>query len=145
GIDDYVAGRQIPVTLEQAAILEGRFGQIVNDGGEDLGEITVEVGTDVADLELPGKVTVNYSDASQNALPVEEWDLSDLDLSEEGSYEVSPTIKQTEYPMPFAEERADPVVEKWEWEREDGSHTKYLMIASNDIHGDVVSQRGNPR
>lgn len=145
GVDNYVAGREIPVTLAQAGKLEGRFGQIVNDGAKELGEITVEAGTDVADLELPDEVTLTYSDGSQGTLPVEAWDLSDLDLSQVGTFELAPKIKQTEYPMPFAEERADPVVQKWEWERGDGTHTKYLMIASNDIHGDVVWQRGNPR
>ena len=54
-----------------------------------------------------------------------------------GDYTVTGTVKQTEYQIPFAEDRADPLVYKWQWTHEvDGkevTETKFLMIASNDI------------
>jgi len=145
GVDNYVPGREIVVTSQQATALEGRFGRIVNTGIENLGEITVEAGADVDEIDLPSDVELTYSDGSTNTLPIEEWDITNADLANPGTVIAQPKIKQTEYPTPFAEERADPVVEKWEWEREDGTHTKYLMIATNDIHGDNVWQNGNPK
>ncbi|XBH21730.1 family 43 glycosylhydrolase [Jonesiaceae bacterium BS-20] len=144
GIDDYVAGRSIAISAAQIAALEGRYGRIVNTGVKTPEDVSAALNSDIVDLELPGKAELTYSDGSLAHLPIENWDTSAVDLTTPGTYPVTGTIKQTEYPLPFAEDRADPTVHKWEWTRNGITEIKYLMIATNDIHGDNVWQRDNP-
>ncbi|MGD8194466.1 cell wall-binding repeat-containing protein [Herbiconiux sp. P18] len=137
GIDDYVAGRALPVPAATVTALEERYGRIANTGYTPFGDVTTEVGTDASALELPGTVGLDYSDGSTGSLPVT-WDTSTVDTSTPGTYPVTGTVKQTQYPVPFADERADPSVYKYDW----NGTTKYLMIATNDLYGSNVEQQG---
>ena len=98
--------------------------------------------------QLPKNVDLTYSDGSTGSLPISSWNTEGIDLTKVGDYTVTGTVKQTEYQIPFAEDRADPSVYKWQWTHEvDGkevTETKFLMIASNDIQGDVTWQHGSP-
>ena len=62
---------------------------------EDLGSVTVQAGSTAEDLQavLPAEAEVNlYYDMGTSALPVE-WDLSAVDLNEEGTYQVTGIVQ----------------------------------------------------
>lgn len=145
-IDDYVPGNSIAITSEQQKLLQGRLGRISNTSIEPLNDqqLFLEDEPTVEDIVLPETATLNYSDGSTASLPVEQWNLDDIDFTKPGRYTVEGKIRQMEYPLPFAEERADPSIEKWQWTHDGITETKFLMIASNDIDGDVVWQKGTP-
>ncbi|WP_272434162.1 immunoglobulin-like domain-containing protein [Actinomyces sp. B33] len=143
GIEDYAAGRSIAIPASVADALKVRLGRVVNTGASTIAGVSVDVDTPVAELPLASTIDLSYSDGSTATLPVS-WDLSLVDTSKPGSYQATGTVLRDEYPVPFAEERADPSVYKWQWKREDGAQTKYLMIATNDIRGDNVWQNGTP-
>ncbi|PPF60633.1 glycosyl hydrolase family 43 [Clavibacter michiganensis] len=138
GIDDYVAGRTVPVDAATIKALEERFGRITNTGYTPFGDVEASLGADASTLELPTDVALEYSDGSTGSLPVATWDTSAVDTSKPGTYTVTGTVKQTEYPRPFADERADPSVYKYDF----NGTTKYLMIATNDLYGSNVDQQG---
>ena len=138
GIGDYVAGRTAPVDAATITALEERFGRITNTGYAPFDDIAASVGDDASALELPTEVGLAYSDGSTGSLPVATWDTSGVDTSKPGTYTVTGTVKQTEYPRPFADERADPSVYKYDF----NGTTKYLMIATNDLYGSNVEQQG---
>ena len=144
GIDNYRSGVSIPVEKSIVDGLNVRFGRITNTGYEEFADKTIQQGTNLKSSELPKTVTLNYSDGSTGSLAIDNWDLSGVDASKAGEYEAIGTVKQTAYPLPFAEERADPSVYKWEWKHDGKTETKYLMIATNDIYGDNVWQNSAP-
>ena len=141
GVDDYVAGRTVPVDAATITALEERFGRITNTGYEAFDDIDVSLGADASALELPTDVELEYSDGSTGSLPVATWDISAVDTSKPGTYTVTGTVKQTEYPRPFADERADPSVYKYDF----NGTTKFLMIATNDLYGSNIDQQGSAR
>ncbi|MFB2580695.1 cell wall-binding repeat-containing protein [Herbiconiux sp. P15] len=138
GIPDYVAGRTVPVDAATVTALEERFGRIANTGYQPFDDVALDEDGDVAALELPTSVDLDYSDGSTGSLPVASWDTSGVDASTPGTYTVTGTVKQTDYPIPFADERADPSVYKYDW----NGTMKYLMIATNDLYGSNVEQQG---
>ncbi|HEY0238245.1 MAG TPA: family 43 glycosylhydrolase, partial [Friedmanniella sp.] len=144
GIEDFDAGNAIAVDDTTATALDRRFGRISNTGYTPFDKVVVEQGSGTSAIELPESVELTYSDGSTGTLPIGQWDLTGVDTSTPGTYEAVATVKQTEYPLPFAEERADPSVYKWRWTHDGSSETKYLMIATNDIYGDNVGQNGSP-
>lgn len=154
-IPNYVKGYYIPVPSEIANGLKMAFGRVYNTGYEPFENVTVKQNTDSSEIELPGSVTLDYSDGSVGTLPVE-WDLSDVDTSVPGEYTVSGQVKQADYnpkaegqdyTVPYAEDRADPDLFKFEWTHKvDGelvTETKYLFIATNDTDGECRIP-GNP-
>lgn len=147
GIANFRSGNQIPVSKDIVKGLDVRFGRITNTSRSIKSETTVTKGTALSKVSLPGTVSLSYSDGSKGSLPVK-WDLSGVDTSKAGDYQVTGTIKQTEYQIPFAEDRADPSVYKWKWTHMvDGkkvTQTKFLFIATNDINGDCTWQAGSP-
>ena len=68
--------------------------------------------------QLPKNVDLTYSDGSTGSLPISSWNTEGIDLTKVGDYTVTGTVKQTEYQIPFAEDRADPSVYKWQWTHE---------------------------
>lgn len=153
-IDDYEIGHAFPVENSLIKGMDTRFMPISNTSLAETEAITVEVGTMLSDLTLPEDVELGYSDGSTATKRIDDWDLSPLEPSlntagekfvAPGSYTLTGTInKQDDYPLPFAEDRADPSVYKWEWKHDGVVETKFLMIATNDIDGDVVWQKGTP-
>lgn len=146
-MDDFRSGSSIPVDEARVKALNGRFGRITNTGAH-VKDITVAKGSSKNDIKLPASEELTYSDGSTESLPIKSWDTSSVDTGKAGEYTVTGTVKQTEYPVPFAEERADPSIDKWQWKHTvDGkvvTQTKYLMIATNDIYGDCTWQHGTP-
>ncbi|MGO3153167.1 MAG: family 43 glycosylhydrolase [Galactobacter sp.] len=137
-IEDFAAGNTLPVSADVAEGLQTRFGRITNTGVQDLGSKQVDKGAALTGSDLPQQATLDYSDGSTRDLPVQDWDLSDVDTSKAGTYTAKGRIKQTDYPKPFAVERADPSAYKFDLNGE----TKYLMIATNDPDMDNVGQKG---
>lgn len=150
GIDDFRSGSTIAVDNATVQALETRFGRSTNTGISAIDDITVKEGSSLEDVtsQLPDSVELTYSDGSTGSLPLEDWDTSSLKLDTAGEYTLTATVKQTDYQIPFAEDRADPSVYKWQWTHEvDGkevTQTKFLMIATNDIYGDCTWQHGTP-
>lgn len=148
GIDNFRSGTTLAVDNAIAQGLDTRFARITNTGYQQFDELTVQQGKQVAEKSLPKHVTLQYSDGSTQQLPISSWDISGVDTSKPGKYTATAKVKQTDYQIPFAEDRADPSVYKWQWKHTvDGkevTETKFLMIATNDIYGDCTWQHGSP-
>ena len=139
GIDDFGAGIELTVPQEDADALLQRFGRIAHTGFADLEDVSVPAGGEVDAAELPDSAVLEYSDGSTREMPLEDWDLSGVDLTTPGRYTAETTVQRDEYPTPFADERADPSAFKYEHDGE----TTYLMIATNDPDLDNVNQQGH--
>lgn len=72
------------------------------------------------------RATAVYSDGSTDDKKVI-WDLSGVDFSTPGRYEVTGQLAQEHYEFPVAVNRADPCVAKW--------GDKFYFIATNDADG----------
>ncbi|MCQ2524502.1 MAG: family 43 glycosylhydrolase [Lachnospiraceae bacterium] len=72
------------------------------------------------------KVTFNYSDGTSSKKVVD-WDLSNVDFTKSGSYEIKGHIKQPHFDFPVAFDRADPCVGFY--------NGKFYFIATNDADG----------
>ncbi|MFF5085048.1 family 43 glycosylhydrolase [Actinoplanes sp. NPDC000266] len=109
----------VPVDKATASGLETRFGRITNTG-VTVPDLTVPQGTP-ANL---GPANLSYSDGSTARRAVD-WDA--VDTSKPGAYTVQGTVKQTDYPFPFIDDRADPTIFRYQG--------KYLFIATNELSG----------
>jgi GH43 family beta-xylosidase len=140
GIPNVATGNAIPVARAVADALEVRFGRIVNTGVQDLDDLELTQGDELSAADLPGRVTLSYDDGS-DASRVVKWDAASLaavDTSTPGTYEVSGTIAAPEYATPFADERADPSVFRYDW----NGQQKFLMIATEDLYGANINPQG---
>lgn len=140
GIADFGTGNALPVDAETAAALNVRFGRIANTGVADLADVAIERGAALTPADLPQRVDLAYSDGSKASRAVA-WDpasIAAVDTAEPGTYEVSGTVKQTDYATPFADERADPSVFRYDWNGDE----KFLMIATEDIYGGNIDPQG---
>lgn len=72
------------------------------------------------------KVELKYSDGTISRKKVK-WDLSGVDFSKKGSYEITGEIVQPHFEFPVAYDRADPCVGYW--------NGKFYFIATNDADG----------
>ncbi len=91
-------------------------------------EIRVPAETDVKCAGCVGRITATavYSDGSTDEKRVD-WDISGVDFSQSGKYEISGRVHQDHFEFPIATNRADPCVARW--------HGKYYFIATNDADG----------
>lgn len=140
GIDDFGSGNALPVDAETAAALEVRFGRIANTAVADLADVQLDRGDAFTAADLPRSAELAYSDGSKASRAVA-WDAASVaavDTTKPGTYEVSGTVKQTEYATPFADERADPSVFRWDYNGDE----KFLMIATEDIYGGNIDPQG---
>ncbi|HEX5857341.1 MAG TPA: family 43 glycosylhydrolase [Microbacterium sp.] len=132
GVPDYATGNAVPVAKAVADALQVRFGRIVNTGVEELDGVELEAGDDLEASALPQRAELSYNDGSTATRAIA-WDAASLaavDTATPGTYEVTGTIKQPEYATPFADERADPSVFRFDW----NGDTKFLMIATEDLN-----------
>ncbi|WP_084126454.1 family 43 glycosylhydrolase [Demequina sp. NBRC 110054] len=135
-------GATVAVTAEMARGLEVRFGPIRNVGATPLPIVEVAAGAAVSAADLPSRLELDYSDGSTGSLAIE-WDaaaIAALDTSAPGEHTVPGRVKQAVYPTPFADERADPSVYKFDF----NGQPRFLMIATKDLHMDPVSNSGEP-
>jgi len=141
-VQDYDSGNIVPVAGDVVDALEVRFGRIANTGVDALDGVEVAQGTTLTASDLPQRAALGYDDGS-DAVRAIDWDaasVSGVDTSKPGAYEVTGTIKQTEYAAPFADERADPSVFRYDW----NGRTKFLMIATDDTRGNNIGSPHMP-
>ncbi|MGU3645383.1 family 43 glycosylhydrolase [Microbacterium sp. C23T] len=140
GIPDYDSGNTLPVDAKTVEALEGRFGRIANTGVAQLDGVEIEQGGELDAAALPKRAELSYDDGS-SASRVIAWDadsLAAVDTATPGTYEVTGSLKTAEYATPFADERADPSVFRYDWNGQE----KFLMIATEDIYGGNINPQG---
>lgn len=139
-VPNFDSGNTVPVDGETLAGLEVRFGRVTNTGVAAPARVEIAQGSTLDATALAKRVELSYSDGSTATRPVT-WDaasLSAVDTATPGTYEVTGTVKQTEYATPFADERADPSVFRYDW----NGQQKFLMIATEDIYGGNIDPQG---
>lgn len=142
GIPNYATGNQLAITAAVAKALEVRFGRIGNTGVEALDGVEIEAGDDLRAADLPERAELSYSDGSTATRAIE-WDpasLAAVDTGKPGTYQVTGSIKHPEYATPFADERADPSIFKFDW----NGQTKFLMIATEDLNLNPINPANGP-
>lgn len=141
GIPNYASGNAVAVTRQVADALEVRFGRVVNTGIAVLDDIEVEAGESIADA-LPERAELAYSDGSSDtrAIAWDEASVAAVTAGGPGTYEVTGTVKQPEYATPFADERADPSIFRFDWNGDE----KFLMIATEDLNLNPIDPANGP-
>ncbi|MDR7187108.1 GH43 family beta-xylosidase [Microbacterium trichothecenolyticum] len=142
GIPNYATGNAIAISTTVADALNVRFGRIVNTGVEDLDGVEIEAGDEIAAGDLPQRAQLSYNDGSTASRAIE-WDaesLAAVDATTPGTYTVTGAINHPQYATPFADERADPSIFKFDWNGE----TKFLMIATEDLNLNPVNPANGP-
>ncbi len=84
------------------------------------------------------KAEIVYSDGSTTVKPVK-WDVSGVDFSKPGKYEITGAVQNESYGFPLARAWGDPVIFKW-----DG---KFYFIATTDARNNIglyVREADNP-
>ena len=132
GIPNFATGNALVVSQAVADALNVRFGRIVNTGVAALDGVEIESGDELAASDLPQRAELSYNDGSTATRAIA-WDaesLSAVDTTTPGTYQVNGAIKQPQYATPFADERADPSIFKFDY----NGQTKFLMIATEDLN-----------
>jgi putative cell wall-binding protein/GH43 family beta-xylosidase len=138
-IADAVPGGALPVTASTAAGLRIRYDRVVNTAAT-VPPVTV---TEGATSSAAGtKAQLTYSDGSSTELPVEwnEEQLQQLSTAAPGDYEVTGTVHQDSFDTPFAANRADPDLYRWE---HDG-RVQYLFTATDDTGNNNIASEHLP-
>lgn len=123
----------IRLTKEEYNKVIRKYGKIMNTGIAPLPVISVRKGEQI---QLPGKVTAEYSDGSTKQFGVV-WDMDDLNQingNAPGTYTVKGIIQQPGYSSPLVRQRADP----WVFKGDDGYYyftASYPMVGENDPEG----------
>ncbi len=115
----------VPVTASEARVAEQLLGRVRNTGLQAPDDVTVTAG---GEIELPEKVTADYSDGGTHDFRVD-WDTSAVDPSTPGEYTVTGTLERTDTIFPLLPNRADPHVLRYTLP--DGEKT-WLYIATDD-------------
>ena len=144
---------QFELTAQEYDRLEKKFGDIYStsvngqvsvsaDGteteesftwdGKENGSISVKPGSKIT---LPEQIQVAYNDGSDADMNIA-WDDSALDLSKEGTYEITGTISSTSYESPLVECRADPQIV---YNEKDGMY----YFTGSYMNGDNEAGRGH--
>ena len=141
-VEGLIPGAPLEIPAQMARALEVRFGPIVNTGARPLADVEVPAGAVLDPSVLPARLELDYSDGSAGSLAIE-WDVAGLDAIDTavaGEHRVTGQVRQEVYPTPFADERADPSVYRFDFNGEQ----KFLMIATKDLHMDPVTNAGEP-
>ncbi|MCD7938402.1 MAG: family 43 glycosylhydrolase [Tannerellaceae bacterium] len=110
-----------------------KYGKITNTAMAAIPSVSVRKGSP---LQLPAKVTAEYSDGSTKQMGVV-WDSADIDnmdLNTPGTYTVKGVVQQPDYTSPLVRQRADP----WVFKGDDGYYyftASYPMVGENDPEG----------
>lgn len=142
GVANYASGNAIPVTASVVDALQVRFGRIANTDVQALDGVEVEQGDALSAADLPKRAELSYDDGSDASRAIA-WDAASLaavDTSKPGTYEVTGSVKQPQYATPFADERADPSVFRFDW----NGQQKFLMIATEDLNLNPIDPANGP-
>jgi len=132
-------GGSLPISRDIAAALAERYNRVVNTA-VTVPATTVEAGK-VGDLGST-RADLTYNDGSTATLPVD-WNADQLAAvadAKEGTYTVEGTVRQKDYSVPFAVNRADPTIYRYE---RDGK-TQYLFIATDDTNNNNIASAHLP-
>ncbi len=110
----------IDIPEDVALRLRNRFIVPVNVANEAPAQVDAASPADVQKV----KAVARYSDGSTVEKPVD-WDLSAVDFTNPGEYEIEGRIHQNRYEFPMAWHKADPAMCKW--------NGKYYFISTNDL------------
>ena len=122
GIPNAESGNVIPVTKAEAERLQNRLGEIVNTGVSlNQEQITTSTG-EAADLSGI-KASLTYSDGQTFQRSVD-WDTTDVNWNQPGTYTVKGTIRQSDIDFPVIQDRADPNILHY--------NGKYYFIATDE-------------
>ena len=119
GIEGAVPHNVLEVSKETAARLCRKLLPLVNTGVSFPKQVMASSPEELAQY----LARAEYSDGSHALKPVD-WDLSGVDFSVEGVYEITGKIHQDHFAFPIALNRADPCIGRWKG--------KYYFIATND-------------
>lgn len=138
-VADAVPGGALAVSASTAGAMTKAFGRTVNTGSS-VAPQTIEQGDVTALTEA--KARLSYADGSAGSLGVD-WDpqqLADIGTKGPGTYELSGTVRQRQYDEPFAYNRADPTIYRYER----GGKTQYLFTATDDTGNDNIASEHLP-
>ncbi|TDN91730.1 family 43 glycosylhydrolase [Microbacterium sp. BK668] len=142
GVANFASGNAVPVAASIADALQVRFGRIANTDVEALDGVEVEQGGALSAADLPERAELSYDDGSKASRAIA-WDAASLaavDTSAPGTYEVTGSVKAPQYATPFADERADPSVFRFDW----NGQQKFLMIATEDLNLNPIDPANGP-
>lgn len=123
----------IALTKKEYDNVVRKYGRITNTGIADIAAVHVSNG---GQLNLPDRVTAQYSDGSTKQMGVE-WnqaDINGVNLTVSGTYTINGIIQQPDFVTPLIRQRADPHIAKGD----DGYYyftASYPMYGSNDPEG----------
>jgi GH43 family beta-xylosidase len=129
----------LAVSAQTASSLANRLGRIVNTG-VTVDPVTTTQGQ-TSNLST-AKAKLSYSDGSAASLGVD-WNAADvqrLTTAAPGTYTVTGTVRQREYAEPFAYNRADPTMYRYER----NGKAQYLFIATDDTDNNNVASQHLP-
>ncbi len=129
----------LAVPAATASALTDRLGRVVNTG-VTVDPVTITPGQ-TATLSKT-KAKLSYSDGSTAALGVD-WNAADmqrLTTAGPGTYTVTGTVRQREYAEPFAYNRADPTMYRYER----NGKVQYLFIATDDTNNNNIGSAHLP-
>lgn len=132
-------GGILPVSGELATGLSQRYDRVVNTA-VSVAPVTIEAGMG-ADLDHM-RADLTYNDGSTATLPVD-WNADELAAARaatRGTVTVTGTVRQKDYSVPFAANRADPTIYRYE---RDGK-TQYLFIATDDTNNNNIASAHLP-
>ncbi|WDG17290.1 family 43 glycosylhydrolase [Microbacterium sp. Clip185] len=138
-VADAVPGGTLPVSASLGSALAERYNRVSNIAAQ-VTDPTVTAG----DTEAVGttRARLTYSDGSTAERAVD-WDPADLARvaeATEGTFTVSGTVRQKDYTVPFAANRADPTIYRY---TRDG-RTTYLFIATDDTNNNNIASAHLP-
>ena len=138
-VADALPGSALTVSASVAEALIETFGRTVNTASS-VAPQTIDQG-DTSTL-AGVKATLSYADGSTGSLGVD-WNpqqLADLAAKGPGTYDLSGTVRQRQYSEPFAYNRADPTIYRYER----NGKTQYLFTATDDTNNNNVASQHLP-
>lgn len=101
---------RIGITENEYTALLNQYNKPRNTGiVEKFPDLSIPMGANLQQLNLPSKVTAAYSDGSTKKWAIV-WDATHVDFNHTATYRLTGTLHQTRYANPFILERADPYV-----------------------------------
>lgn len=129
----------LPVSAATASSLSNRLGRIVNTAVE-VDPLTISQGQ--ASTLAQTRAELSYSDGSTASLGVD-WNADDVARvsgAAPGTYTITGTVRQRAYAEPFAYNRADPTMYRYER----NGKVQYLFIATDDTDNNNIASQHLP-
>ncbi|MET2010676.1 family 43 glycosylhydrolase [Microbacterium chocolatum] len=139
-VEDYAGGNAVAVDLALARALEVRFGRVSNTTVQALDAVELDAGESFGPSALPARAELAYTDGSTASRSIA-WDAASVaavDADTPGTYTVRGELEVPQYATPFADERADPSIFRYQLNGEQ----KFLMIATEDLYGANIDPQG---